>query len=71
MRAAIGIQPPKLSAAVAIQTLAAHLKLETLKKPIMQVTVCKSVTLAAQAPKMPGRVATDFPLPSTGRGIEG
>jgi len=29
VRAAIGIQPPKLSAAVAIQTLAAHLKLNT------------------------------------------
>jgi K+-transporting ATPase KdpF subunit len=37
----------------------------------MQVTVCKSVTLAAKAPKMPGGVATGFPLPSTGRGIEG
>ena len=37
----------------------------------MQVTVCKPVTLAAKAPKMPGRVATGFPLPSTGRGIEG
>jgi len=42
-----------------------------LKKHIMQVTVCKSVTLAAKAPKMPGCVATGFPLPSTGRGIEG
>ena len=42
-----------------------------LKKHIMQATVCKSVTLAAKAPKMPGRVATGFPLPSTGRGIEG
>jgi hypothetical protein len=42
-----------------------------LKKHIMQVTVCKSVTLAAQAPKMPGCVTTGFPLPSTGRGIEG
>ena len=48
VRAAIGIQPPELSAAVAIQTLAAHLKLETLKKPIMQVTVRKSVTFAAK-----------------------
>jgi len=38
VRAAIGIQPPELSAA-AIQTLAAHLKLETFKKPIMQVPV--------------------------------
>jgi len=37
----------------------------------MQVTVCKSVTLAAKAPKLPGHVATGFPLPSTGRGIEG
>ena len=71
VRAAIGIQPPELSAAVAIQTLAAHLKLETLKKPIMQVTVRKSVTLAAKTPKMPGRIAIGFPLPSTGRGIEG
>ena len=71
VRAAIGIQPPELSAAVAIQTLAEHLKLETFKKHIMQVTVRKSVTLAAKAPKMPGRDATGFPLPSTGRGIEG
>ena len=37
----------------------------------MQVTVCKPVTLAAKAPKMPGCVATGFPLPSTGRGTEG
>ena len=71
MRAAIGIQPPELSAAVAIQTLAAHLKLETLKKPIMQVTVCKSVTLAVKTSKLSGRIAIGFPLPSTGRGIEG
>jgi len=66
VRAAIDIQPPELSAAVAIQTLAEHLKLETFKKLIMQVTVCKSVTLAAKAPKMPGSVAIGFPLPSTG-----
>jgi hypothetical protein len=71
VRAALGIQPPELSTVVAIQTCAAHLKLETFKKPIMQVTVCKSVTLAAKAPKMPGHVATGFPRPSTGRGIEG
>jgi len=38
---------------------------------VLQVTVCKSVTLAAKAPKIPGRVATGFPLPSMGRGIEG
>ena len=37
----------------------------------MQVTVCKPITVAAKAPKMPGHVATGFPLPSTGRGIEG
>jgi len=43
----------------------------TFKKHIMQMTVCKSVTLAVKAPKMPGCVATGFPLPSTGRGIEG
>jgi len=38
---------------------------------VLQVTFCKSVTLAAKAPEMPGRIALDFPLPSTGRGIEG
>ena len=43
----------------------------TLKKHIMPVTVCKSVTLAVKAPKFPGRVTTGFPLPSTGRGIAG
>ena len=46
-------------------------RMGALKKHIMQVTGFKSVTLAAKAPKMPGRVATGFPLPSTGRGIEG
>ena len=64
MRAAIDIQVGKLS-----QLPPSHCF--PLKKPIMQVTVCKSVTLAAKAPKMPGSVATGFPLPSTGRGIEG
>jgi hypothetical protein len=37
----------------------------------MQVTVCKPVTLAVNAPKILGRIAIGFPLPSTGRGIEG
>jgi len=37
----------------------------------MQVTFCKPVTFESKAPKMPGRVAPGFPLPSTGRGIEG
>ena len=45
--------------------------LNTFKKHIMQVTVCKSVTLAAKTSKRSGRIATGFPLPSPGRGIEG
>jgi len=64
VRAAIGIQAGKLSPLPPSHCF-------TLKKPIMQVTVYKSVTLAAKAPKLPGRIATGFPLPSTGRGIEG
>ena len=43
----------------------------TLKKHIMQVpdfTTCYALIQSAQAA---GRVATGFPLPSTGRGIEG
>ena len=58
VRAAIGIQAGKLSPLPPSHCF-------TLKKPIMQVTVCKSVTLAAKAPKMPGSVAIGFPLPST------
>jgi len=64
VRAAIGIQADKLSWLPLSHRF-------TFKKNIMQVTFCKPVTLAAKAPKMPGRVATGFPLPSTGRGIEG
>ena len=64
VRAAIGIQADKLSWLPLSHRF-------TVKKNIMQVTFCKPVTLAAKAPKMPGRVATGFPLPSTGRGIEG
>ena len=64
VRAAIDIQVRKLS-----QLPLSHCF--TFKKHIMQVTVCKSVTLAAKAPKIAGRDATGFPLPSTGRGIEG
>jgi len=65
VRAAIDIQVSKPS-----QLSLTHCCF-TFKKLIMQVTICKSVTLAAKAPKLPGHVATGFPLPSTGRGIEG
>ena len=43
---------------------------------LLRNTLCKClflqhVTFVAKAPKMPDCVATGFPLPSTGRGIEG
>ena len=51
VRAALGIQPPELSTVVAIQTRAAHLKLETFKKQIMQVpafTTCYARSQSTQ-----------------------
>jgi len=42
-----------------------------LKKHIMQVPVLTLCYTAANVSNPAGRVATDFPLPSTGRGIEG
>ena len=44
--------------------------------PLLRNSLCKClflqhVTFASKAPKLPGRDATGFPLPSTGRGIEG
>ena len=56
--------PSKLSHAVAIQTLA-------LKKHIMQVPAFTTCYVRSQSAQDAGRVATGFPLPSTGRGIEG
>jgi hypothetical protein len=53
------------------QVRAGHTFEPELKKHIVQVTVCKSVTLAAKTSKRSGRIAIGFPLPSTGRGIEG
>ena len=64
VRAAIAIQPAKVSHAVAIQILA-------LKKHIMQVPVFTICYVRSQSAQAAGRVATGFPLPSTGRGIEG
>jgi len=64
VRAAIDIPADKLSQPPPSQCF-------TLKKYIMQVTVCKPVALAAKTSKRSGRVATGLPLPSTGRGIEG
>jgi len=43
----------------------------TLKKQIMQVPVFTTCYVRIQSAQDAGRVATDFPLPSTGRGIEG
>ena len=43
----------------------------TLKKPIMQVPVFTLCYTAANVSNPAGRIATGFPLPSTGRGIEG
>ena len=46
-------------------------KLLLLRNTLCKCLLLQHVTFAAKAPKMPGRVATGFPLPSTGRGIEG
>ena len=43
----------------------------TLKKHIMQVTVFTIRYTVANVSNPAGRIATGFPLPSTGRGIEG
>ena len=43
----------------------------TFKKPNMQVPVFTICYTAANISNPAGRVATGFPLPSTGRGIEG
>jgi hypothetical protein len=43
----------------------------TLKKQIMQVPVFTTCYVRIQSAQAAGRVATGFPLPSTGRGIEG
>jgi len=43
----------------------------TLKKHIMQVPVFTTCYVRSQSAQDAGRVATGFPLPSTGRGIEG
>ena len=43
----------------------------TLKKHIMQVPVFTTCYVRRQSAQAAGRVATGFPLPSTGRGIEG
>ena len=42
-----------------------------LKNTLCKYLVLQHVTFAAKAPKILGSVATGFPLPSTGRGIEG
>jgi len=42
-----------------------------LKKPIMQVPDFTTCYVRSQSAQDAGRVATGFPLPSTGRGIEG
>jgi len=42
-----------------------------LRNKLCKCLILQQVTFVAKAPNMPGRVATDFPLPSTGRGIEG
>jgi len=55
--APIGIQPAKFPTAA------------LLKKHIMQATVCKSVTLAAKAPKMPECVALASLSPQRGEGL--
>ena len=46
-------------------------KLLLLRNTLCKCLVLQYVTFASKAPKLPGRVATGFPLPSTGRGIEG
>jgi len=43
----------------------------TLKKQIMQVPAFTTCYARSQSAKDAGRIATGFPLPSTGRGIEG
>ena len=43
----------------------------TFKKHIMQVPVFTTCYVRSQSAQDAGRVATGFPLPSTGRGIEG
>jgi hypothetical protein len=47
------------------------LKLNTLKKQIMQVPGFTICYVRSQSAQDAGRIATGFPLPSTGRGIEG
>ena len=42
-----------------------------LRNKLCKCLILQHVTFVAKAPKMPGRVDTGFPLPSTGRGIEG
>jgi hypothetical protein len=43
----------------------------TFKKPNMQVPVLTLCYTATNVSNPAGRIATGFPLPSTGRGIEG
>ena len=64
MRAAIGIPADKLSQPPPSLCF-------TLKKHIMQVTVFTTCYVRSQTAQDAGRVATGFPLPSTGRRIEG
>jgi len=64
VRAAIGIPADKLSQPPPSQCF-------TLKKHIMQVLGFTTCYVRIQSAQDAGRVATGFPLPSTGRGIEG
>ena len=64
MRAAIGIQADKLSRLPLSHCF-------TLKKHIMQVPDFTTCYVRSQSAQAAGRVATGFPLPSTGRGTEG
>jgi len=48
-----------------------HPNASLLRNTLCKCLVLQHVTFASKAPKMPGHVATGFPLPSTGRGIEG
>jgi len=64
VRAAIGIQADKLSRLPLSHCF-------TLKKHIMQVPGFTTCYVRIQSAQDAGRVATGFPLPSTGRGIEG
>jgi len=61
---AIGTPADEFCHVVAIQSLA-------LKKHIMQVPAFTTCYVRSQSAQAAGRVATGFPLPSTGRGIEG